>query len=30
MTLNRYTDLLDDDLDSVAERLDAIHGPNRR
>ena len=29
MTLDRYTDLLDDDLDSVAERLDAVHGPNR-
>ena len=25
MTLDRYADLFDDDLDAVAERLDAIH-----
>ena len=25
MTLDRYADLFEDDLDAVAERLDAIH-----
>ena len=25
MTLDRYADLFDDDLDAVADRLDAVH-----
>lgn len=29
MTLDRYADLFDDDLDAVADRLDAVRGSAR-